>query len=328
MRSWFSSSSTIINLTIKTTDGELEDKIQIQSDESVQTLKSLIDDKFECDPDLQKLVFQGEILQDNKPLSSYKITNNSTILIMKADNQQTQTDPPSTSNPIKRRSIFDKSNPYYQSQSELSEPGKNDNNNTETPKYFDPVLNELAKFHPELPMAVMQHSKSVGELMKDLNKNFECKSDINNSNVTEQQKQSLTAYYYYLSLASISAATTSIASSVYQSLPSKQQISSTVQSIIKTKDNEINSNSFNNDTEKPSWFEHLQKLISNTKQEKEAIDRLVILGFNRKQSIEAYLACDKDEVCAAVFLYQNQETKGNDIDDQEEKKDGVDASIG
>ena len=35
MISWFGSSSTVLTLTIKTTNGELEDTIQIQSDESV-----------------------------------------------------------------------------------------------------------------------------------------------------------------------------------------------------------------------------------------------------------------------------------------------------
>ena len=34
----FGSSSTVLTLTIKTTNGELEDTIQIQSDESVQSL--------------------------------------------------------------------------------------------------------------------------------------------------------------------------------------------------------------------------------------------------------------------------------------------------
>ena len=38
MISWFGSSSTVLTLTIKTTHGELEDKIQIQSDESVMSL--------------------------------------------------------------------------------------------------------------------------------------------------------------------------------------------------------------------------------------------------------------------------------------------------
>ena len=61
-----------------------------------------------------------------------------------------------------KKSIFEKSNPYYQSQSEMSQPGTapNDNNeNTEDTNnkadvpqgpYFDPILNKLATYHPEV----------------------------------------------------------------------------------------------------------------------------------------------------------------------------------
>ena len=81
-----------------------------------------------------------------------------------------------------------------------------------------------------------------------------------------------------------------------------------------------------------SWITHLQKLMRDTKAEKAAIDRLVSLGFNKKDSVEAYLACDKDEALAALFMSQNMEnteTKGKD----EQKKDdddnnSIDASLG
>ena len=82
----------------------------------------------------------------------------------------------------------------------------------------------------QLPLAVMEHKKEVTHLMQDLNQRTEKQTNDGSQSVTEDE-QSLAAYYYYLSLASLSAVTTSVASSVYHHLPSKEQISSTVSSI-------------------------------------------------------------------------------------------------
>ena len=79
-------------------------------------------------------------------------------------------------------------------------------------------------------MAVMKHSKSVGDLMKDLNKRSDADSKTKDKD-EEHDQQSLTAYYYYLSLASLSSMTSTVASSVYQHLPSKEQIRSSVESM-------------------------------------------------------------------------------------------------
>lgn len=45
--------------------------------------------------------------------------------------------------------------------------------------------------------------------------------------------------------------------------------------------------------------------IEISEADKEAIDRLVALGFDRARAVEAFLACDKNEQMAANFLFDN-----------------------
>jgi UV excision repair protein RAD23 len=51
--------------------------------------------------------------------------------------------------------------------------------------------------------------------------------------------------------------------------------------------------------------------VSVTQEDKEAIDRLEALGFERAHAIEAYLACDRNEEMAANYLFDHMNDEEN-----------------
>merc|ERR1712032_176897 len=114
------------------------------------------------------------------------------------------------------------------------------------------------------------------------------------------------------SLKMAGSATATVASTVYQNLPTKEQVRASMDAVssmittsppssadsAKTPPNSGNiQNSKSSKAADPQlpitsnsrsfgWIQHLQRLMTDTKAEKASIDRLVSLGFGRKESIE------------------------------------------
>ncbi|KPI42849.1 UV excision repair protein rhp23 [Cyphellophora attinorum] len=66
--------------------------------------------------------------------------------------------------------------------------------------------------------------------------------------------------------------------------------------------------------------------ISITAEERDAIERLVRLGFDRDSCIQAYFACDKDEELAAHFLFDQPSGSDSDVPGSSTDRGGLEGS--
>jgi hypothetical protein len=69
-----------VEITIKTLDGE-EYQLNVNTDITIGSLKTQIAAMTTIPVDMQKLVFNGYVLDDNKALKDYKITDASVIIL-------------------------------------------------------------------------------------------------------------------------------------------------------------------------------------------------------------------------------------------------------
>lgn len=58
-------------------------------------------------------------------------------------------------------------------------------------------------------------------------------------------------------------------------------------------------------------FSYLLVTVTLTPEDVEAVERLCALGFDRNRAIEAYIACDKNEMMAANYLFESNDDDYN-----------------
>lgn len=90
---------------------------------------------------------------------------------------------------------------------------------------------------------------------------------------------------------------------VYQSFIGQQGLHHNVPGHLQVNQNEGNNNDDIGENQDP--FYQITKDFSD--QDRESINNLVSMGFERIDAIQAYIACDKNEIDAANFLFQDKD---------------------
>ena len=80
-----------INIKIKLNKGgEIIKELNILSDMKIEDLRVVIEEEFKIPPHKQNLIFKGRMLQNEKKLEDYNITNNDMILLIEKIGEQSE----------------------------------------------------------------------------------------------------------------------------------------------------------------------------------------------------------------------------------------------
>ncbi|KAI5171742.1 hypothetical protein NEFER03_1047 [Nematocida sp. LUAm3] len=160
-----------MRVTIKTSKRETHN-VEVENEEvSVDTLKNLISEQLSQPKDKMKLIFSGQLLKDENPLSTYKIQNGSSVHLIISGGEKKASPPPApeaapTSTPNSSQPAD--FNAYFN----MMNQGNNQGGITKEQKMWGPdqkAIDEMMKMHgggntEEARAAIMRRAM---EMMKD-----------------------------------------------------------------------------------------------------------------------------------------------------------------
>ncbi|CAG8694848.1 20298_t:CDS:2 [Racocetra persica] len=349
-----------MKITIKTLQHK-QFHLEAEPEDTILTLKQKIEESQGHAVALQKLIFSGKVLVDDKPLSSYNITEKDFLVVMvskppakpnvpstsSSGSTSTTNQPPSTTVSVPPPTpIQPPVAPITTTPAQESEPAPTSNNagNTATTNpqpiqahfgnesalvtgtdYTNAIQSIMEMgFEREQVVKAMRASfnnpdRAVDYLMNGIPESVE-QIPVTSDLTGNQPAPSTTG--------NTGTATPEIA--LLRSQPQFQQLRQLVQQNPASLPHLLQLIGQTNpqllqyiNANQPAFTRLLQEdepgegnlppphYVSITQDEKDAIDRLEALGFDRARAIEAFLACDRNEDLAANYLFDHMHEDEN-----------------